>query len=207
MYDYIRGILTYMSSGTIVIECQGLGFSVFASDRWLIELSSQLHREIIVYTYTVVRETEHVLYGFNSRAERECFRMLISFSGVGPKTGLAILNTFSLNKLCSIARAEDVKAIASVPGIGKKTAEKLMVDLKQKLPDLVPLDSQVTASWEPTKPSCMDEGIQALAALGYPKSSAERMIAEAMSELPDNASLAEILPIALKKNLQGLNKN
>ncbi|MEF9519440.1 Holliday junction branch migration protein RuvA [Chlamydia crocodili] len=207
MYDYIRGILTYMSSGTIVIECQGLGFSIFASDRWLIELSSQLHREVVVYTYTVVRETEHVLYGFNSRGERECFRMLISFSGVGPKTGLAILNTFSLNKLCSIARAEDVKAIASVPGIGKKTAEKLMVDLKQKLPDLLPLDSQVITSWEPAKPSCMDEGIQALAALGYPKSSAERMIAEAMSELPDNASLAEILPIALKKNLQGLNKN
>ncbi|QVE48674.1 Holliday junction branch migration protein RuvA [Chlamydia crocodili] len=207
MYDYIRGILTYMSSGTIVIECQGLGFSIFASDRWLIELSSQLHREVVVYTYTVVRETEHVLYGFNSRGERECFRMLISFSGVGPKTGLAILNTFSLNKLCSIARAEDVKAIASVPGIGKKTAEKLMVDLKQKLSDLLPLDSQVIASWEPSKPSCMDEGIQALAALGYPKSSAERMIAEAISELPDNASLAEILPIALKKNLQGLNKN
>ncbi|SYX08611.1 Holliday junction ATP-dependent DNA helicase RuvA,Holliday junction DNA helicase RuvA,Holliday junction DNA helicase RuvA,RuvA N terminal domain [Chlamydia poikilotherma] len=207
MYDYIRGILTYISSGTIVIECQGLGFSIFASDRWLIELSSQLHREVVVYTYTVVRETEHVLYGFNSRGERECFRMLISFSGVGPKTGLAILNTFSLNKLCSIARAEDVKAIASVPGIGKKTAEKLMVDLKQKLPDLLPLDSQVITSWAPAKPSCMDEGIQALAALGYPKSSAERMIAEAMSELPNNASLAEILPIALKKNLQGLNKN
>ncbi|AAP04872.1 Holliday junction branch migration protein RuvA [Chlamydia caviae] len=207
MYDYIRGILTYMSSGTLVIECQGLGFNIFAPDRWLIELSGQLHREVVVYTYTVVRETEHVLYGFSSRRERECFRMLISFSGVGPKTGLAILNTFSLSKLCSIARAEDVRAIASVPGIGKKTAEKLMVDLKQKLPDLLPLDSKAIASWESVKPSCMDEGIQALAALGYSKPSAERMIAEAMSELPENASLAEILPIALKKNLQGLNKS
>ncbi|AFS24664.1 Holliday junction branch migration protein RuvA [Chlamydia psittaci] len=207
MYDYIRGVLTYISSGTMVIESQGLGFSIFTPDRWLMELSSQLHRELIVYTYTVVRETEHVLYGFNTRGERECFRMLISFSGVGPKTGLAILNTFSLSKLCSIARAEDIKAIASVPGIGKKTAEKLMVDLKQKLADLLPLDSQITASWGPAKPSCMEEGIQALAALGYPKSSAERMIAEAMSELPDHASIAEILPIALKKNLQGLNKS
>ncbi|BAE81658.1 holliday junction DNA helicase [Chlamydia felis Fe/C-56] len=207
MYDYIRGILTYMSSGTMVIECQGLGFSICASDRWLMELAGLLHREVIVYTYTVVRETEHVLYGFRSRGERECFRMLISFSGVGPKTGLAILNTFALSKLCSIARAEDVKALASVPGIGKKTAEKLMVDLKQKLPELLPLDSQTLTSWKPAKPSCMEDGIQALAALGYPKSSAERMIAEAITELPDNASLAEILPIALKKNLQGLNKS
>lgn len=79
--------------------------------------------------------------------------------------------------------------------------------MKQKLADLLPLDSQITASWGPAKPSCMEEGIQALAALGYPKSSAERMIAEAMSELPDHASIAEILPIALKKNLQGLNKS
>ncbi|WP_348663665.1 Holliday junction branch migration protein RuvA [Chlamydia vaughanii] len=207
MYDYIRGILTYISSGHMVVECQGLGFSVCAYDRWLMKLSSQLHQELVVYTYMVVRENEHILYGFHSRGERECFRMLISFSGVGPKTSLAILNTFSLSQLCSIARTEDVKSIASVPGIGKKTAEKLMVDLKQKLPDLLPLDNQRIASWEPAKPSFTEEGIQALAALGYPKSSAERMIAEAMNELPENASLAEILPIALKKNLQGLNKN
>lgn len=198
MYDYLRGILTYISQGHLSIECQGLGFGIFVADRWAMELSSQLHCELIVYTFTVVRETEHVLYGFRSRGERECFRMLISFSGIGPKTGLAILNTFSLSQLCTIARTEDIRAIASVPGIGKKTAEKLMVDLKQKLPDLLPLDTHIS-SWRPAKPSHIDEGIQALAALGYSKSIAEKMIADAMHELPENASLAEILPIALKR--------
>ncbi|EPP36525.1 Holliday junction ATP-dependent DNA helicase RuvA [Chlamydia avium] len=205
MYDYLRGILTYIGPGYISIECRGLGFGICVADCWIIELSSQLHCELMVYTFTVVRETEHVLYGFRSRGERECFRMLLSFSGIGPKTGLAILNTFSLSQLCTIARTEDVKAIASVPGIGKKTAEKLMVDLKQKLTDLLPLDTH-TSSWEPTKLSHIDEGIQALAALGYSKSIAEKMIIEAMRDLPENASLAEILPIALKKNLKDLNK-
>lgn len=198
MYDYLRGTLTYINRGHISVECQGMGFGIFVVDRWAMELSSQLHSELLVYTFIVVRETEHVLYGFRSRGERECFRMLLSFSGIGPKIGLAILNTFSLGQLCTVARTEDVRAIASVPGIGKKTAEKLMVDLKQKLPDLLPLDSH-TPSWKPAKLSHLDEGIQALAALGYSKSIAEKMIAEAMHELPENASLAEILPIALKR--------
>ncbi|EPP34879.1 holliday junction DNA helicase RuvA [Chlamydia ibidis] len=208
MYDYIRGNLVYVSASTIVLECQGIGFSISITERWLAELSSQLQSNILSYTHTIVRETEHTLYGFPSRGERECFRILISFAGIGPKTGLAILNRFPLAELCVIARSENIKAIASVPGIGKKTAEKLMVDLKQKLADLLPLDSTTSSpTLSKFSSSVLDEGVKALSALGYTKTIAERMLAEAIREFPGYTSLSEILPLALKKNLQTTNKS
>lgn len=206
MYDYLRGVLSYVGSGYIIVECHGLGFHLSVADRWLVDLAKQVHHEVQVYTHVVIRETEHVLYGFCSRSERECFRMLIAFSGIGPKTGLSILNTFSLHKLCAIVRTEDIKAISSVPGIGKKTAEKFMVDLKQKFSELLLLDPHLPTQESPSHLR-MDEGIQALMALGYSRSSAERMFSEAMHELPAHASLSEIIPIALKKHPQGLNKS
>ncbi|ANH78420.1 Holliday junction branch migration protein RuvA [Candidatus Chlamydia sanziniae] len=199
MYEYVRGILTYVDTQAIVIECLGLGYSIVITERWRIDLLKLQHQEILIYVHTVLRETEHLLYGFASREERECFRILLSLSGVGPKLALAILNTFPLKTLCAVVRAEDVFTIASVPGIGKKTAEKLMVDLKQKLSALLPLNSKVAATHQMSV-LCIEEGIQALSALGYSKMAAERMILEATKEFPEGASLSDILPIALKKN-------
>ncbi|WP_201456606.1 Holliday junction branch migration protein RuvA [Chlamydia sp. 17-3921] len=206
MYDYIRGILTYVRNGNVTVECQGLGFNVSVTERWGLELLGALQQEIIVYTHIVLKETEHAFYGFVSREERDCFRMLISFSGIGPKLAIAILNSLPLKQLCAVVRVEDTKAIAAVPGIGKKTAEKLMLDLKQKLSNLLPLNSVEDVSWQPKISSCVEDGVQALISLGYAKASADRMIAEALKELPEGASLAEVLPIALKKNLLTSNK-
>lgn len=120
MYEYIKGTLTHIDESYVVIESFGIGYAIMLSERFLVDLRAFMHQEVLIYVHSVIRETEHVLYGFSSRDERECFRLLISFSGIGPKTGLSILNMFPLQELCSIARLENVKAIASVPGIGKK---------------------------------------------------------------------------------------
>ena len=194
MYEYIKGKLTHVDGAYVVIESFGIGYSIVLSERFLVDLRALMHQEVLVYVHSVIRETEHILYGFSSRAERECFRLLISFSGVGPKTGLAILNTFPLQELCSIVRLENVQAIASVPGIGKKTAEKLMVDLKQKLPALMPLYLE-----EPVVVSPFKEGIWALMNLGFSRLGADRMMTEAVKELSEDASVAELLPVALRK--------
>ncbi|WP_100934516.1 Holliday junction branch migration protein RuvA [Candidatus Chlamydia corallus] len=207
MYDYIRGTLTYVNTSAIVIECQGIGYHIAITERWAVECIRALHQDFLVFTHVIFRETEHLLYGFHSREERECFRILISFSGIGPKLALAILSALPLKILCSVVRSEDIRALSSVSGIGKKTAEKLMVELKQKLPDLLPLDSKAETSRTHRVSSCFEEGIQALAALGYSKIAAERMIAEAIKDLPEGSSLTDILPIALKKNFSEANKD
>ncbi|MBQ8499005.1 Holliday junction branch migration protein RuvA [Chlamydia sp.] len=197
MYEYIKGKLTQSDGAYVVIESFGIGYAVMLSDRFRADLRELMHQEVLVYIHSIFNETEHVLYGFSSRAERECFRLLISFSGIGPKTGLAILNMFPLQELCSIVRSENIKAIASVPGIGKKTAEKLMIDLKQRLFALMPLSLE-----EPmTSPisSSFKEGISALMNLGFSRFAADRMMTEAVQELSEDASVTELLPVALRK--------
>lgn len=200
MYEYIKGTLTHIDESYVVIESFGIGYAIMLSERFLVDLRAFMHQEVLIYVHSVIRETEHVLYGFSSRAERECFRLLISFSGIGPKTGLSILNMFPLQELCSIARLENVKAIASVPGIGKKTAEKLMVDLKQKLPTLMPLYLEEPVVPSSTANSSFKEGIGALMNLGFSRLAADRMMTEAVKELSEEASVAELLPIALRKS-------
>lgn len=200
MYEYIKGTLTHINESYVVIESFGIGYAIMLSERFSVDLRAFMHQEVLIYVHSVIRETEHVLYGFSSRAERECFRLLISFSGIGPKTGLSILNMFPLQELCSIARLENVKAIASVPGIGKKIAEKLMVDLKQKLPTLMPLYLEEPVVPSSTANSSFKEGIGALMNLGFSRLAADRMMTEAVKELSEEASVAELLPIALRKS-------
>ncbi|AAX50776.1 Holliday junction branch migration protein RuvA [Chlamydia trachomatis] len=200
MYEYIKGTLTHINESYVVIESFGIGYAIMLSERFSVDLRAFMHQEVLIYVHSVIRETEHVLYGFSSRAEKECFRLLISFSGIGPKTGLSILNMFPLQELCSIARLENVKAIASVPGIGKKTAEKLMVDLKQKLPTLMPLYLEEPVVPSSTANSSFKEGIGALMNLGFSRLAADRMMTEAVKELSEEASVAELLPIALRKS-------
>ncbi|WP_414038935.1 Holliday junction branch migration protein RuvA [Chlamydia trachomatis] len=200
MYEYIKGTLTHINESYVVIESFGIGYAIMLSERFSVDLRAFMHQEVLIYVHSVIRETEHVLYGFSSRAERECFRLLISFSGIGPKTGLSILNMFPLQELCSIARLENVKAIASIPGIGKKTAEKLMVDLKQKLPTLMPLYLEEPVVPSSTANSSFKEGIGALMNLGFSRLAADRMMTEAVKELSEEASVAELLPIALRKS-------
>lgn len=197
MYDYIKGRLEHMCQFGIIIDCNDIGYQLNVTERWQKEIRSLLGKEIIVYTYMLVKENEMILYGFPSREERECFGMLISFSGVGPKTALSILNTFSLNKLSAIAQSEDVRAIASVPGIGKKTAEKLIVDFKQKLIDLVQIKQESSRLMEPSIQAHMEEGVRVLVRLGYKKLTAENMLKLASEQAPD-ASLEALIPIALK---------
>lgn len=197
MYDFIRGKLVHASLGTVVIDSGGIGFCLTVSERLSLCLLNAISEELTVYTHCVLRETEQILFGFASREERSCFRILISFAGIGPKLGLAVLNRFALAELCKLIQEGNIRLLASVPGIGKKTAEKLMVDLKQKLPSLLSTSDVVPS--QRAMFSLADEAIQTLISLGFAKPIAEQMISSAMVELPPEATLTEIIPCALKK--------
>lgn len=198
MYDYVKGTVTHSYTSSIVLECQNVGFLLNTTERWQQDLHTNLLQEILAYIHMQIKENELILYGFPSREERDCFRILISFSGVGPKTALAILNLYSLSQLLEIAQTENIRAIASVPGIGKKTAEKLMIDFKQKLVALMPTQlNHAKQSYAPVHGG-MEEGTHVLMNLGYKKPVAEHMLKQAIAQASEDASLEELVATALK---------
>lgn len=198
MYDYVKGIVTHTYTGSVVLECENIGFLLNTTERWQQDLHALLLQEVLAYIHMLVKESEIILFGFPSREERDCFRMLISFSGVGPKTALAILNLFSLRQLSEIAQTEDVRAIASVPGIGKKTAEKLIIDFKQKLIDLMPARTDCSMHLPASSHARIEEGTHILVGLGYKKLTAEQMLKQAITQTTEEASLEELVSVALK---------
>ena len=156
--------------------------------------------EVKLYTYTCVREDAFLLYGFMSRDELEIFKKLITVNGVGPKGGLAILSVMSTDDLRFAIMAGDAKAIAKAPGVGAKTASRVIIDLKDKISledtlihkeiDGISRDTHTTDSY------ARNEAVEALVALGYSPSDALKAIKKA--EPPEDADVETILKLALK---------
>ena len=200
MIAYIKGELTGFFDGGVVLETSGIGFSIFMSERAISTLPS-MGNEVRIHTYLNVREDAMQLFGFLSRDDLDLFRMLIGVSGVGPKGALGILSALSADEFRFAVLAGDVKAITAAPGIGKKTAERLMVELKDKLSaeDFFEKQSGENGDWGDQNSEANDvnkEAVQALVALGY--GSAESMQAVKKAGL-ENATVEEILKEALRQ--------
>lgn len=131
MYDYIRGRLTYQDFDHVVVETGGVGYRIFCANP--ASIVAKDNHEVMVYTHYVVREDAHLLYGFASREERRMFRLLIEVSGIGPKSALAILASANPQQLALAIAQENEKFLTKFPGIGQKTAKRLILDLKDKL--------------------------------------------------------------------------
>ena len=131
MYAFIRGQLTHLSTGSLVLENQGIGYKILIPVHTAFHLL-ELGKEILLYTSFVIREFSHTLYGFLHVDEKELFESLIDISGVGPKLALSLVGHLSIPALQTIVIKEDVQALCKIPGIGKKTAERLLVELKGK---------------------------------------------------------------------------
>ena len=132
MYSYIKGTLEEISEDQIVVENHGIGYNIRISARMLDVLPTR-GEEIKIYTYLYVKEDAFSLFGFPSRDELEMFKLLINVSGIGPKGGLAVLSVLSANDLRYAIVAEDVKTISKAPGVGSKTAKRLIIELKDKI--------------------------------------------------------------------------
>lgn len=197
MYSYIKGRLEEIRTDHVVIENNGIGYQIFMPDRCITALGSR-GEEVKVYTYLHVREDAMQLFGFAGRDELELFRQLIGVSGIGPKGGLAILSVMSADDLRFAVLAEDDKRIAKAPGVGKKTAQRLIIELKDKIDveeaDLIPGDD---SGLPQTAQSARDEAIQALEALGYSKSDAYAAVSRV--SVTEESDTEDILKQALKQ--------
>lgn len=159
MYEYLRGLITYVSPIYVVLEINGIGYQIQSANPFRYEEG----KEATIYVQQVIREDAHLLYGFYNLEEKNLFLRLISVSGIGPKSALAILaGNDHLGLQDAIAR-EDVKYLTRFPGVGKKTAQQMILDLKGKL-DVVTGDLFHPAKEEK---KALKEALAALKALGY----------------------------------------
>lgn len=189
MYDYLKGQLVETTHSYAVIDVQGIGFKVLIPTSLLGQLPL-LGETTFLYVSWVVREMSQTFYGFGTKQQRDLFEVLITLSGVGPKTALALIGHFSIEDLEQIVQSGSFMQLAKVPGIGKKTAERLIVDLRGKL--------QITPSISTKSSSTVLDALSALVNLGYTQASAEKALKKATSELSEQSDVSQLITAALK---------
>ena len=205
MIRYLSGILTEVAEAEIVVEVQGIGYAVNVPVS-MMELLPDLGENIKVYTYFSVREDAMQLFGFLNREDLQMYRLLISVNGIGPKAGLGIMGTLTGEDLRYAVMSEDAKTIAKAPGIGPKTAKKVILELKDKIDlaemvaDAVVEDSAGTAGAAEMagmgNQAVVRDAIEALVVLGYPKTDAARAVRSV--ELSEDLTVEELLKKSLK---------
>ncbi|GAA0268841.1 Holliday junction branch migration protein RuvA [Faecalicatena contorta] len=200
MISYIRGELAAVETEKVIVDVGGVGYGIYMPGQAM-GLLPQPGNEVKIHTYLNVREDAMQLFGFLTRDDLEVFKLVIGVSGIGPKGGLSILSHLTPDDLRFAVLSGDVKAISAAPGIGKKTAEKLIIELKDKLniEDVLTHAADSSAAAVPVNNGgIQSEAVQALVALGY--GSTESLRAVKQVEL-DNATVEDVLKEALKKML------
>lgn len=202
MYAYLKGTLEEITEDNIVVEAGNIGYNVKVSTTTA-NMLPPLGSEIKIYTYTLVREDALLLYGFLTRDDLEIFKKLITVNGIGPKGGLAILSVMSADALRFAIMAGDAKSIARAPGIGSKTAERVILDLRDKVSveDTFRGAGDFVAADMRTENSGLDnaakrEAIEALVALGYSASDATSAVRKV--EVTEETTAESLLKAALK---------
>lgn len=193
MFYYIKGIVSYKSNNFMCLDCGGVGYKIYTSLTTL--TAAELNKEFLVYTYTHIREDAFDIYGFSSNEELNTFEMLISVSGVGPKAALSILSFMPTDKFAVAVIQGDAKAITGAPGIGKKIAERIILELKDKVAkELSGTDMGIIAvSSDESKAG--EEAVNALMVLGYSALEAKGAVA-AVKDKADNVE--DIIKLSLK---------
>ncbi len=191
MITHIQGKLTEKNPTNVVIDCNGVGYILHISLHTFSQIPNQ--ENLKLYTHLQVKEDSHTLYGFSSLAEREIFRLLISVSGIGASIARTMLSSLTPVQVREGIATGDVALIQSIKGIGAKTAQRVIIDLKDKVLKIYDID-EVSVSKDNTS---KDEALSALEVLGFAKKQAERVVDKIMIAQPD-ADVETIIKKALK---------
>lgn len=195
----LRGTLTYCDQNFAVVECGGVGFKCFTTLTTLREIG-KVGSEVNLYTHLSVREDAMDLFGFASKEELESFRLLISVSGIGPKAAVAILSEMTPDRLAVCIASGDAKMLTKAQGVGKKTAERVVLELKDKMGAIGSSDVAAAAAAGAAEGTDSAEAVQALVALGYTQSDAAVVI----GRLDPSLSVDEMIRMGLKELAKNL---
>jgi len=193
MIGRLRGILAVKKAPLIMIDCNGVGYDVEVSMSTFYQLPN-VDEKVSVWTHLQIKDDQHALIGFATEQERKLFRTLIKINGVGVKMGLTILSGMSEVEFCSCILSDDVTTLTRLPGVGKKTAERLIIELRDKVEVLTQDHEQpmVVNSALNNKASSVSEAIEALQALGYKPAEADKMIKSIATPDADTEALIKL---------------
>ena len=194
MIDYIKGKTVELTPTEMVLECYGIGYKILISLQTYEALNGK--SDAIVYIHHYLREDEELYYGFATKDEREMFRLLISVSGVGASTARMMLSSLTTDETRNAIIGEDLNKIKGIKGIGSKTAQRVILELKDKVTKGGGSDS--TALFPTASNSAVEEATTALVMLGFTKPNVNKAIAAVLKESP-SATLEEIIKLALKR--------
>jgi Holliday junction DNA helicase RuvA len=191
MFEYIKGTITELTPTYLVLECSGVGYMVHVSVNTYAQLKVNTIEKI--YLHQVVREDAHLLYGFKEPDEREMFRMLISVSGIGANTARMILSGLNTSEVASAIASGNIKLLQGIKGIGSKTAQRMVVDLKDKVAKLQ-FASEIVS---PQHNTARVEALSALVMLGFAKAPVEKVLDQLCKE-HNELSVEDLIKKALK---------
>lgn len=196
MIGSLRGRLTFKQAPQIVIECNGVGYEVEMPMSTFLDLP-EVGSDIFLYTHHLVREDAQILYGFTAEDERALFRMLLKVNRVGAKMALGVLSAMTANDFRRCVEYEDTTTLAKIPGVGKKTAERLIIEMRDRIDKFAP----AAAGSGPVAPeaSARGEAFDALVALGYKPNEVSRLISKLDTE---DKSAEDIIRYALRQAAQ-----
>ena len=198
MIEYIKGELTELTPALATIEAAGIGYGLNISLNTFSAIQGK--KEVKLYVYEAIREDAHLLYGFVNKKERETFLLLITVNGVGANTARMILSSLSVSELCNTIAAGNARLIQNVKGIGKMTAQRIIVDLREKIVSLgiadeIPTGGQMSA---PVNNQVKDEAVSALTMLGFAPAPSQKVVLAILQEQPD-APVETVVKLALKQ--------
>ena len=195
MIGFVEGIIAYIDVDKIVVNNNGVGYNVFMPASQIDTLN--VDETVRVFTYLNVREDAMQLFGFLTRDDLEVFKLLITVNGIGPKGGLAVLSTITTDDLRVAVISEDAKAISKAPRIGAKTAQKVIIELKDKLNLEDVLEPKLDANFQINDNNSMSEAVMALVALGYSQADAYRAV-KSIDNI-EELDVENVIKMALKK--------
>lgn len=195
MYEYIKGEIAELTPAYAVIEAGSIGYLLIISLQTYSEMETKT--SAVLYTHYVVREDAQILYGFATKREREVFRLLIGVSGVGGNTARMILSTYAPQELTNIIASENAALLKNVKGLGLKTAQKIIVELRDKIGLSASLDKQGADIGIQGNLDNYSEALAALTMLGFPKTASEKVLRAVMKENPA-ASVEDMVRMSLK---------
>ena len=198
MIDYIKGELTELTPALATLEAAGVGDGLNISLNTYSAIQGK--KEAKLYVYEAIREDAYVLYGFVNKKEREMFELLISVSGVGPNTARMMLSSMSVSELCNAISTGNERVVKGIKGIGKMTAQRIIVDLRDKIVALGIAD-EIPAGGTMAKPvnnAVRDEAVAALTMLGFSPAPTQKVVVAILQEQPD-APVEQVVKLALKQ--------
>ena len=197
MIFHIDGKLSSIEKGFVVIEVAGIGYQVNIPNNVFERLPS-LQSEIKVFTYQVIKEDSNSIYGFLSKDERRLFAMLITVSGVGPKAALSVMSGLPIENITGAIVKGNAEVLSSAPGVGKKTAQKICIELKEKIAKTLGVKASEMQQFLPEEKGLVNEAVQALVTLGYSPKEARDAIFKCGVDLDKARNIEQIIKASLK---------